>query len=296
MTRLILGFLLATIFAISATPAANAETSWERIDVPDYFVDDQGTPRYPSCSGGPELTDTPFGQVPQPANTDYAFFIRPGNPSKLAIFFDGGGACWDANTCVGSAVLGASIYSQTVDETVEGLNALQGLGDFENPENPISDYTQVFIPYCTGDLHTGASDTVYTLNTEFGPLPWTIYHRGADNVAAVLDWLTDYYTNEVGRAPAKVFSSGASAGGYGVLYNYPAVAALLPWYTQTRVLVDAANGVINQDFYDRALAPNGVWGVWDNLAPELANAFASGPDALAIEIFKSLGANYPRTR
>jgi hypothetical protein len=297
MTRLILGLLLAGIIAISATPAAAAdETSWVRIDVPGHFVDNNGVKRSPSCSGGPELIDTPFGEVPQPANTDYAFFVRPGKPSKLAIFFDGGGACWDANTCVGSAVLGASIYSQTVDETVEGLNASEGLGDFDNPENPIADYTQVFIPYCTGDLHTGAADTEYTLPPELGSLNWTIHHRGADNVAAVLDWLTDYYTNEVGRAPGKVFLSGASAGGYGVLYHYPAVAALLPWYTKTRVLVDAANGVINQDFYNRALTPNGVWGVWENLAPELANAFSSGPDELAIEIFKSLGAYYPRTR
>ncbi len=293
MTRLISSLLLATMITLSAPAVANADTSWERIDVPDHFVDEQGVDRYPSCSGGPEPTGGPFPAV---ADTDYAFFVRPGNPLKLAIFWDGGGACWDANTCLGSALLGSSIYSQTVDETVEDLNASQGLGDFDNPENPIADYTQVFIPYCSGDLHTGASDTEYAIDTPLGPLAWTIHHRGADNVAAVLDWLKDYYREEVGRAPKKVFLSGASAGGYGVLYNYPAVAALLPWHTETRVMVDAANGVINQDFYDRALTTNGVWGVWDNLAPELANAFSSGPDHLMIEIFRSLGAHHPLTR
>ena len=257
MHRLTIGCLLTTTIFVLATPIAAATTSWERVEVPEHFVDDQGVERFPSCSGGPQPTGTP---VPQIADTDYAFFLFLCNPSKLAIFFDGGGACWDANTCIGSALLGASVYSQTVDETVEGLNMSRGLGDLDNPDNPIAGYTQVFIPYCSGDLHTGASDTVYTLNTDFGPLNWTIKHRGADNVAAVLDWLTDYYADEVGRAPRKVFLSGASAGGYGVLYNYPAVAELLSRRTRTRVLVDAANGVINQDFYDRALTSGGVWG------------------------------------
>ena len=292
MHRRVSGFLLSTIIVLVAAPAGSTETSWERIHVPDYFVDDHGIERRPSCSGGPELVATSAGVFPQAADKQYAFFFRPGNPSKLAIFWDGGGACWDANTCIGTALQGAPIYSLTVDETVDSLNASEGLGKLSEPDNPIADYTQVFIPYCSGDLHTGAADTVYSL----GPVSWTIHHRGADNVAAVLDWVNDYYRDQVGSAPRKVFLSGASAGGYGVLYGYPAVAARLPWYTKVRVLVDAANGVINQDFYDRALTPDGVWRVWDNLAPVLNSAFASGPDELAIEIFKSLGAYYPRTR
>ena len=123
-----------------------------------------------------------------------------------------------------------------------------------------------------------------------------MHHRGYDNVAFVLDWLTEYYETEIGRAPREVFLTGASAGGYGVLYGTPAFVERLPWYTRTRVLVDASNGVITQDFYDRALTPGGVWRVWENLPPELSGAFASGPDNIAIEIFRSLGHAYPRAR
>lgn len=280
-----------------AVGPAHAESGWVRIDVPLQFTDANGIVRKPSCSGGPELQVTEAGVFSVPADTRYAFFFRPGDTSRLAIFWDGGGACWDPNTCVGSALLGDPIYSQTVDETAAELDAAPGLADFLNPENPIRDYTQVFIPYCTADLHAGGRDNWYVFTAPDGsPVPWLIHHRGYDNVVAVLTWLTDYYQQNVGRPPSDVFLAGASAGGYGVLYGYPAVVDLLPWRTRTRVLVDAANGVINQDFYDRALTPGGVWGVWDNLPPELAGAFSSGPDELAIEIFKSLGRHYPRTR
>lgn len=291
-------FSVLMVLAIGTTSTAQAEPGWIQIDASDPFVDQDGVARAPSCSGGPVMTVLPDGNVvPLPANTDFSFFFRAGDPDKLAIFWDGGGACWDPNTCVGSALAGSPIYNQTVDETVDGLNAAPGLADFLNPANPIRDYTQIFIPYCSGDLHAGARDETYFLNTPDGnTIPWMIHHRGYDNVVAVLEWVADYYRNDIGRAPGDVFLSGASAGGYGVLYGYPAVAKLLPRHTRTRVLVDAANGVINQDFFDRALAPNGVWGVWANIAPELVKAFSNGPDTLAIELFKGLGHSHPNTR
>jgi hypothetical protein len=289
-------FVLLALLGAFVTPVL-ADASWTQIDASEPFVDRSGTPRAPSCSGGPVWQPGTNGSELVPAETDYSFFFRPGDPRKLALFFDGGGACWDSNTCVVTALLGSPIYSQTVDETVAELGTTEGLGDPGNPNNPLAGYTLVFIPYCTADLHTGARDTEYAaVGPGNLPINWTIHHRGADNVVAVLEWLDNHYRTEVGMAPSNVFLLGASAGGYGVLYNYPAIAELLPRNTRTRVLVDAANGVINQDFYNRALTPGGVWGAWDNLAPQLANAFASSPDKLIIEIFKSLGAQYPATR
>lgn len=285
------------ISTVLVAASAGAAAEWVQIDASEPFVDQSGVQRNPSCSGGPQLVPLAGGLVPVPAETDYSFFLRAGDPAKLAVFFDGGGACWDANTCIGSALLGTPVYALTVDETVASLGAAGGLGDIDNPDNPIADYTQVFIPYCSADLFTGATDTTYFLSQpDNSILPWTIHHRGNDNVAAVLRWLADYYANEIGQPPGRAFLAGASAGGYGVLYNYPAVAALLPRNTRTQVMVDAANGVITQDFYDRALTPDGVWRVWDNLSPELTSAFSSGPNNLIIEMFKSLGVNHPGTR
>ena len=288
---------ISVLLALTICRGAQAESGWIEVDASTPFYDADGVLRRPSCSGGPTLMPAGTGVQAIPADTAYSFFFRPGDPDKLAIFWDGGGACWDPNTCIGSALLGDPVYALTVDETVEELDAAPGLADFLNPANPIRSYTQVFIPYCSADLHAGARDAVYRLQAPDGSeIPWLIHHRGYDNVVAVLTWLAGYYEDGGYGAPSDVFLAGASAGGYGVLYGYPAVADLLPWYTRTRVLVDAANGVINQDFYDRALAPGGAWGVWANLAPELVGAFSSGPDDLAIEIFKALAQNHPRTR
>jgi hypothetical protein len=274
-----------------------ASDGWTKIDAPagPYYSD--GVERTPGCSAGPRLVPTPIGPIPVPADPAYSFFIRHGDPDKLAIVFDGGGACWDPNTCVGTALAGASVYSLEADETVESLSNLAGLGDNGDPENPVAGYTQVFIPYCTADLHTGDNTETYSLNLPDGSvLPWQINHRGADNVDFVLDWVQDYYRDVVGRAPRDVFVTGLSAGGYAALYHTPDIAGRLPWSTKIRVLVDAANGVITEDFQQRALSPDGVWGVWENISPLLRGAFSSGPDELIIETFKSLGSAYPRAR
>lgn len=282
--------LFAALFlAIGAPRLAGA--SWDEIVVPDSITDYDGNARYPSCSA------SPMAGVPEPVQTDseFSFFVREGDPYKLAIFFDGGGACWDPNTCIGSAFLGEAIYQETVDENVADLETLPGLGDLAAPENPIADHTLVFIPYCTGDLHTGDADTTYSYSGPGGPFDWTIRHRGAANVAAVLTHLVDYY-GTLGSIPDEVFLVGASAGGYGVLYHYPEIRGLLPWYTKVRVLVDAANGIINQDFYDRALAETGAWNAWENLADELNPAFTSGADDLFVETIKAVASIDRRAR
>jgi hypothetical protein len=175
-----------------------AGPAWQQIDVPGSFTDRNNILREPSCSGGPKVI--PGGVIA--ADTELSFFFRAGDPRKLLIALDGGGACWDPNTCVGSALLGDPIYELEVDETPESLSEIGGIAELDNPSNPLRDYTQVFIPYCSGDVHWGSKDTVYLFTGPDGTtLPWLIHHRGFDNVVAVLEWLRNYYQSEVGRAP-----------------------------------------------------------------------------------------------
>ena len=50
----------------------------------------------------------------------------------------------------------------TYNINVEQLRGYQtGIFNLDNPANPFADYTVVFAPYCSGDVHIGASDTVY---------------------------------------------------------------------------------------------------------------------------------------
>lgn len=140
--------------------------------------------------------------------TPYVFFFHPGNPKKLLIFFQGGGACWDPISCNLNAKPTYDSSADTRDnpagnEVNLGGYAWDGIFNFSNPQNPFRDYTFLLIPYCTGDTHLGAKDVTYTTpDTSF-----TIHHQGARNVQAALNWIF----KEVPR-PSQVFVTGASAG------------------------------------------------------------------------------------
>ena len=284
--------LLLLAFLAAGSVAQAEGDGWKRFvfEEGQAYPDPYGNAVHPKCSGAPVPTIGPYGPELSVADTEFSVFYREGDMRKLAIFFDGGGACWDELTCIGSALAGEPIYDTYVDETVADLNATRGLADNSNPANPIAGYFQVFIPYCTADLHIGTRTTFYN----YDGFSWPINHTGRDNVAAALGWLVQKYQGK--GAPRTVVIAGSSAGGYGAMVNYPAIDDLLPYWTKKRVFVDSANGIINQDFYNRALEQAGVWGARDGLPPEIENAFAAGAAALPTALNQSLGWTYPRTR
>jgi hypothetical protein len=242
----------------------------------------------PGCSGAPGTADAEF-----------SFFVREGASDNVAIFFDGGGACSDPNTCIGTAIGDlppGPIYTPAVDETAESLAELEGLGDLSNQDNPIRDFNLVYIPYCTADLHIGANIASYDYTPVGGSSQtYLINHVGAVNVAAVLRWLVQDSGWNLADAN-KAFLAGASAGGYGVLYHYPGIRALFPRSTAMRLLVDASNGIISEGFYNDTLTEDGVWRARDYLPAELVPAFDSGPDDLIVETIKAVAAIDPYAR
>jgi hypothetical protein len=281
--------ILASVLGLPSAVAGE----WQRIAASEPFVDRTGAARAPGCSAGPVRADS--GELVE-ANPDFAFFVRPGDPQKLVIIWDGGGTCFDGASCIGSALLGEPLYSLEVGETPERLARMGGIAAAADPANPVREYTQVFIPYCTGDVHIGNADTTYAFETAAGPVQWTIRHRGYDNVVAVLEWLSDHYDNVVGEAPRTVLLAGASAGGYGAQFAYPAVHERFPETTRMHLLTDSANGIVGDGFHALALGPNGVWAAWDNLSVELVNALAAGADDLPVALNEALGRSYPQTR
>ena len=253
----------------------------------------------PSCSGGPVLTQA----GPRPGNTEYSFFIKRGNPNKLIVAFDGGGACWDGLTCIGSALGGSATYTREIDETVEGLAQGEGLFDDRNPANPYKEYTKVFVPYCTADVHWGSRDTVYQFNVPgLGNVPWLIRHRGSDNVIAVVDWLQrNGRTKQVDLKRVRDLTvTGLSAGAYGTLNGFGFLAALTPNARQNLV-ADAGIGVLTPSFFATTLYPDAsaVWGAQANLPPvpgfDTLFADASANPLLLVPLaFQSLSAWKPK--
>lgn len=146
-------------------------------------------------------TISPGGNTQCSDGSDYQFHVKPGNPNKLLVFLNGGGACWNAQTCDISSKRPA--YVPRVDLSHNDPNHHSGIFELSNPSNPAKDWTMVFVPYCTGDVHLGSSTQQY--KTERGR-EFTINHFGAINSQAVLDWIAD------NLSPSQVLVSGASAG------------------------------------------------------------------------------------
>src|SRR5579871_1694864 len=109
--------------------------------------------------------------------TPYSFFVHPANPDKLMIYFQGGGACWDADTCkVGGP------FQDKIDQGT--VNGYLGMFNLNNPLNPVADYSIVFVSYCTGDIFTGSKTQNFTADGS----SFTINFDGFTDAQAVLQW------------------------------------------------------------------------------------------------------------
>jgi len=133
-------------------------------------------------------------------DSTFAFKVRPGLPDKVMIFLNGGGACWRAAECDPKSK--PATYTMTAD-SANDASIRQGIFDVANEANPVRDYTMIYIPYCTGDVHLGTR----TVDYEKGSKDFAVRHEGAANLEAVLDWV---YSNI--KSPRLVFVAGSSTG------------------------------------------------------------------------------------
>ena len=152
----------------------------------------------------------PGGRTACARSGRFAFWVRRGRPDRLLVYFQPGGGCFDERTCAP----GSPWFDDAV--TAEDDPAYQGgVFDLARAGNPFRSYTIVYIPSCTGDVHTG--DKV----TRYGSV--VVRHRGWVNARAALAWAF----REV-RAPRRVFVAGCSAGSVGSAFHAPAILSRYP--------------------------------------------------------------------
>ena len=120
----------------------------------------------------------------------YSFQVFKRDPKKIAIVFRGGSPL-TSSAAVGTAFTTDATFTVTttpfhIDESEEDL----GLYDGDDSRNVFKEYTIISIPQCGGDLNFGNVTTTYVNGFI------TAHHRGAVNVAMVLDWL-DVNTDDI---------------------------------------------------------------------------------------------------
>jgi len=122
--------------------------------------------------------------------------VVPGDSDKLLLYFQGGGACWDA----------ASTDLQFCTSTCSP-NSLSGVFDRSNAANPFKDHTIVHVLYCSGDLHAGNVTRPYS-DGKGEP----VEQRGFYNTRASVDWAKANLDAHL----SSLVMSGCSAGSLGV--------------------------------------------------------------------------------
>ncbi|WP_437832660.1 pectin acetylesterase-family hydrolase [Sorangium sp. So ce1153] len=193
-----------------------------------------------------ELPGTTCGNGSQ-----YKFFIRRTSSPNVLFFFEGGGACWDYDTCSGRAgVLGAANPNGIPDDYMQQVKAQYAspIVNGADPGLPLRSRTDlatkgwniVYMPYCTGDVHVGSSVVTYTDPTGAEP-PITWHHSGYDNTIAA----ASYARAQLPRAQ-KLLVTGYSAGG----------AATSSAFYFVRSIMNPQRGYLLNDSGPIHLAPN----------------------------------------
>ncbi len=229
---------LAADAATNTATSPNLSATWTSV-VPPTTVQYQDLTLKPICS-----RDTP-----------YMYWFKRGTENKLLVYYQGGGACWDDTTC-SPTLGGGSPFKNTATLSDDPSLTTTGFGDVANPANPFSDWSAVFITYCTGDIHWGDNKKLYhdPLN---GNNPYTIEHKGYQNAKVVEKFAREHFV-----APDEVFVTGSSAGAYGAILGGILLHEVYP-AAKFNVIGDAGNGVVTPTFISANLEPS--WHVQQNM-------------------------------
>jgi hypothetical protein len=208
-------FLVCSVLAAFALPSsARAETLVEGIV--DILVDGGNNYNWERVA----LPGTQCGNGSQ-----YKFFARRTGSPNVLFFFEGGGACWDYDTCSGRAgILGAANPNGIADDYMTQFTAKYvspivngadpGLPGRSRTDLVTKDWNIVYMPYCTGDVHIGNRTTTYVDMTGGQP-PLTWKHAGYTNTLAAIQWAHAQFPSV-----AKLLVTGFSAGGTATAAGY----------------------------------------------------------------------------
>jgi hypothetical protein len=145
--------------------------------------------------------------------------VSQGAGPDLVLFLNGGGACWDYLTCLVLQTASGGPFGEAEFEVLRDTVLPGSIFDRTLAGNPYADATLVFVPYCTGDVHSG--DRVVTYSGAAGARAY--HHVGHRNLLAFLPRLAATWP-----APRRLVVTGASAGGFGALLNYDTIRSRWP--------------------------------------------------------------------
>lgn len=207
--------------------------------------------------------------------------VRYGAGTGLAFYFEGGGACFNTLTCGANP---SHFDAANFNSVKQGGNG--GLFNAANPENPLADWTFIYVPYCTGDVHAGNRQDA-TLQGVVGPQQFV----GYNNVGHYLNRVVPTFLGDVDH----VLVTGQSAGGFGAAFNYDRIAEAFP--NDKVTLLDDSGPPMSDEFMATCLQKQWreAWGLNETMPADCANCFPEDGGGI-VELGKYLGEKWPDQR
>ena len=179
----------------------------------------------------------------------YHFWMRRADPERVVFFLEGGGACFSAETCGPRSPTFKRNLAAGADVAAGGP-ADAGIFDLSDDRNPFADWSMVFVPYCTGDLHLGDSTHDYGGDV-------VVRHNGAVNASTALTAMAATFPDA-----REVVVAGSSAGSAGAPLYAGIAHDLLPGATIT-LLADASGAYPDDPGLTGAIGS--LWGAFEDL-------------------------------
>ena len=228
---------LATVaaFASLSLACASAPAGGNAVGGNGATPDGPATPTLPPANGGGNVADCRAGVVPgapitaapdtwtwidvpeakcrDGSSTGIGVRMHPG-ATQLAIYLEGGGACFHDASCAINDVLQS--WSQTDFNAWVAATGSAGIFDTTRDDNPLRGWNMVYVPYCTGDVHAGAREHV---DVPGAAAPKDQMFVGYTNIGYYLRRLVPTFAGA-----SHVLVTGISAGGFGAALNYDRIA------------------------------------------------------------------------
>jgi hypothetical protein len=186
-----------------------------------------------------EYTGLSAIQCREGAASGIAVRRAPVQSKRMVIFMQGGGACFDQETCDNNP------KSFTPDDLTKlrGKQLNSGIFYRGAPDNAFADYHQAFIPYCSGDMHAGDMKKGDAPKTVAGVATSQVF-AGAANALIYFNEIVRQFSYELSQPGAELMLIGQSAGGWGAMFNASRLQAMIP-STVRFILVDESGPMVD---------------------------------------------------
>lgn len=187
----------------------------------------------------------------------------------VLIYLEGGGACTNAVSCWGPnpgafnlAGFNAKTFALVMKKPSELFNR-------NNADNPFRAVNQVFVPYCTGDMHSGGKEV--DLQVDGGTKP--TYFWGEKDLNLFLARLATTFPKA-----KRVYLAGASAGGFGTVLTFDQVQRAFRG-ARVDIIDDSGPSITPKGGGDS----NGAFTIWGFASPPGCASCKSHREVLAFD-------------